>query len=158
MTQRRVRLETRIGHYLARQWGEVERRIAIGGKVYPDGGIVVDGWPSHSPSAQWKEGDAGSHRKPTQVFQEVHNADSIRVAQAVTAMSELQRLVMRLVYVEGHGHAKSAWIANPGIGRDAVYRILHECMSVIEAESPQEKYEKSSGKLPGEMAPFHPSC
>lgn len=149
-TERRPRLENRLGHYLARRWGEVERRIAIGGRVYPDGGMVVDGWPPSSPSAQWKEGDGGSHHKAVQVFAEVHNRESIIVARAVEGMTELQRLVMWLVYVEGRGAAKAAWAENPTLGRDQVYRLLHECVSRIEemdVQEKSEKSEKSSGKV-----------
>lgn len=143
--ERRPRLENRVGHYLARRWGDVERRIVLGGRVYPDGHMVVDGWPPRSPGAQWKDGDSGTHKELRQVFPEVHTRESIVVARAHAQMSELQRLVMRLVYVEGMGNAKSAWAANPGIGRDAVYRLLHGCMDLIESEDGQEKYEKSSG-------------
>lgn len=149
-TERRPRLENRTGHYLARRWGEVERRIAVGGRVYPDGGMVVDGWPPSSPSAQWKEGDGGSHHKAVQVFAEVHNRESIIVARAVGSMTEFQRLVMWLVYVEGRGVPKTVWLENDSIGRNKLYEVLHTCVSLIEEmdeEGGRDKSEKSSGQV-----------
>lgn len=138
---RRPRLQTRAGHYCARIWGDVERRIAIGGRVYPDGGMVIDGWPPNSPSAQWKEGDGGSHRKHTQKFAEVHTRESLLVARALDGMTELERLVMRLVYVEGHGVPKAVWVANAAIGRNRLYEILHSCVTQIEAEEAKTEDE-----------------
>lgn len=140
---KRTRLENRVGHYLARRWGEVQRRIAIGGVVYPDGQMVVDGWSSRSPSAQWKDNSGGaSYRKPSQPFPEVHDRDSIIVARCIDQMTEPQRIVLWIVYVEGRGIAKAAWLARPGISRDAVYRLLHESLDIIEKNDGQEMSEK----------------
>lgn len=143
----RPRLQNRTGHYCARIWGEVERRIAIGGVVYPDGGMVVDGWPPSSPSAQWKEGDGGSHRRHTQKFAEVHNRESLLVARATASMTELERMVLRMVYVEGRGVPKAVWMANTAIGRNKLYEVLHSCMAHIEAEEGRDKSENSPGQV-----------
>ena len=77
------RLENRAGHKLARQWGDDQRRISLGGKVFADGGQIVDGWPSKSPVSSWNEGDGGSHKKASQVFPEVFTADGLIVRRAV---------------------------------------------------------------------------
>ena len=143
----RPRLQNRMGHYCARIWGDVERRIAIGGKVFPDGGMVVDGWPPTSPSAQWKEGDGGSHRRHVQKFAEVHNRESLLVARAAAGMTELERLVMWMVYVEGRGVPKAVWTENPAIGRNKLYEVLHSCMTQIEAEEGRDKSENSPGQV-----------
>lgn len=142
---RRPRLETRLGHYCARCWGDVERRIAIGGKVYPDGGMVVDGWPSTSPSAQWKEGDGGSHRSHRQHFEEVHTRESLVVVRAMVDMTELERLILRLVYVEGRGAPKVVWAVNKVIGRNRLYELLHGALARIELLAEEEQVVEGEG-------------
>ncbi|MEY4402302.1 MAG: hypothetical protein RIR91_337 [Verrucomicrobiota bacterium] len=149
--ERRTRLQNRTGHYLAREWGEVERRIALGGVVYPDGGMVIDGWPQTSPCAQWNSGDGGSSgpRKHVQHFAEVHTRESVLVCRALARMTELERLILRLVYVEGRGAPKTVWLATTAIGRNKLYEVLHGALSRIEEEGDREegrdKSENSSG-------------
>lgn len=136
---RRPRLENRPGHHCAREWGNVERRIAIGGKVYPDGGMVVDGWPPRSPSAQWKDGDGGTHRELRQVFPEVHNQDSLMVARALDRMTVVQRALMWLVYVEGRGYLKGVRDES-GLSRDRFYAVLGTALDVVEMEIPEPDF------------------
>lgn len=125
------RLETRAGHRMARQWGDDQRRITLGGKVFADGQQVVDGWPSKSPVSQWNEGDGGSHKKAAQVFPEVFTADGLVVRQALEHMTEIQRFILWAVYVEGAGYAKRARF-EVHIGRNKFYDELDRALSTIE--------------------------
>lgn len=135
---RRPRLENRPGHHCAREWGVVERRIALGGRVYPDGHMVVDGWPPRSPSAQWKDGDGGTHKELRQVFPEVHTQDSLLVARALERMTGLQRALMWLVYVEGRGYLKGVRDES-GLSRDRFYAVLGTALDVVEASIEPEE-------------------
>lgn len=146
MRERRERLETRWGHQAARQWGEDERRIQIGGKVYADGFRVVDGWPSHSPAMQWKDGDGGSHKRSSQHFAEVWTTDDAwRTRVAYEHMPEPMRAIMWLVYVEGGGVPKRVR-ERAGISRDAFYNVLWCCLDMVEAfKRPEEQTAEISG-------------
>jgi len=126
------RLETRVGHKMARAWGDDQRRISLGGKVYPDGQQVVDGWPSRSPSAQWRDGDSGGHKKAVQVFPEVWSLDGVVVRRAIEEMTERQRAILWAVYVEGHGSAKRGRF-EVECGRNAFYADLDRALNLIGA-------------------------
>lgn len=125
------RLENRTGHKMARCWGDDQRRITLGGKVFADGRQVVDGWPSKSPVSSWNEGDGGSHKKAAQVFPEVWTEDGVIVRRALEQMTEIQRLVMWAVYVEGYGSAKRGRF-EIHIGRNRFYDELDRALSIIE--------------------------
>ena len=131
--QRRPRLESRWGHHAARAWGDCERRIHLGGRVFPDGGMIVDGWPPTSPSAQWREGDGGSHRRHVQKVAEVYDTpEALVVSRAVATMPATMRGVLWLVYVEGRGVAKRVR-DDSGLARDRFYILLGCALDLIEA-------------------------
>ena len=132
MSSERKRKEKRAGHRAAIEWGIDQRRIAIGGKVYPDGGMVVDGWPSKSPSGNWPDGDKGSHKKAVQVFHEVWSNYGYIVRRAVERMSERQREVLWATYVEGAGNAKRGRFVVL-CGRNAFYDELDRVLTIIES-------------------------
>jgi hypothetical protein len=127
------RLENRAGHKMARQWGDDQRRISLGGKVFADGGQIVDGWPSKSPVSSWNEGDGGSHKKAAQVFPEVFTAEGLTVRRALESMTETQRFILWAVYVEGYGSAKRGRF-EVHIGRNRFYDELDRALTAIESE------------------------
>lgn len=131
------RLERRGGHLAAKEWGKCERRIVMGGVLYPDGRRTEDGWPSHSPSAQWKDGDGGSHRRASQIFPEVFTRDALTVRRAIERMTVPMRDVVWLVYVTGNGVAKRVR-DDAGMGRDRFYDLLGRALDVVEAQLEQE--------------------
>jgi len=126
------RLETRAGHRMARNWGDDQRRISLGGKVFADGGQIVDGWPSRSPSAQWKDGDSGGYKQAVQVFPEVWSLDGLVVRRAVEDMTERQRAILWAVYVEGRGSAKRARF-EVECGRNVFYSELDHALTLVES-------------------------
>ena len=126
------RLETRAGHRMARNWGDDQRRISLGGKVFADGGQIVDGWPSKSPVSSWNEGDGGSHKKAAQVFPEVWSLDGLVVRRAVEDMTERQRAILWAVYVEGRGSAKRARF-EVECGRNVFYSELDHALTLVES-------------------------
>jgi len=119
------------GHDLAQAWASDQRRITLGGRVFADGGVEVDGWPGRSPSAQWKEGDGGSHKKATQVFPEVWSAEGLTVRRAIERMSEIERAVLWSVYVEGYGSARRGRFQTM-MPRNAFYDHLAHALATIE--------------------------
>lgn len=131
MSPDKKRKEKRAGHRAAIQWGIDQRRIAIGGKVYPDGGMIVDGWPAKSPTGNWRDGDSGSHKKAVQVFPEVWSPYGVIVRRAVERLTERQREVLWATYVEGAGSAKRGRFSVL-CGRNAFYDELDRCLTVIE--------------------------
>lgn len=127
----RKRLEQRKGHMAALEWGECQRRITLGGKVFADGHQIVDGWPSRSPSAQWRDGDSGNHKTVSQVFPEVFTQGALVVRQAMEHMSPVAKGVMWLVYVEGYGSPKRVReMAN--MSRDRFYASLGCAIDQVE--------------------------
>ena len=126
------RLEKRVGHRIAKGWGEDQRRIALGGKVFPDGGQIVDGWPRLSASSRWNEGDGGSHKRAALVFPEVWSLDGLTVRRAIEDMTERQRAILWAVYVEGRGSAKAGRF-EVMCGRNAFYADLDHALTLIES-------------------------
>ncbi len=132
-SDRRPRMESRWGHQAARAWGDCERRIHLGGRVYPDGGRVVDGWPPVSPCAQWKDGEGVSHRQHRQRFLEVFETqEALLVSRVLVNMPASMRCVLWLVYVEGRGAAKRVR-EEAGMGRDRFYNTLATALDMIES-------------------------
>ena len=107
--------------------------------------MIVDGWPPTSPSAQWREGDGGSHRRHVQRFAEVYDTpEALIVSRSVATMPAAMRGVLWLVYVEGRGIAKRVR-DDSGLARDRFYSMLSCALDIIESNQPDESQDNLSG-------------
>lgn len=101
--------ELRLLEVMLRKWGRERRRILTGQRVFGDGWVHVDGWPTVSVADRLRDGGiTGGSGTATQHFAEVYSEDVLPTWRAVRELGEENQLVLNLHYALP-GPAPAKW-------------------------------------------------